>query len=52
MTRKNILLHFLTDVLKVSPEQAEIDSCKTEHLISAETAKKLEEFIKRYQKQS
>jgi DtxR family Mn-dependent transcriptional regulator len=52
MTRKNILLHFLTDVLKVSPEQAEIDSCKTEHLISAETAKKLEEFTERYQKQS
>ena len=50
MTRKSILLTFLTDILKVSPEQAEIDSCKTEHLISAETAKKLEEFTKGYKK--
>jgi DtxR family Mn-dependent transcriptional regulator len=45
ITRKNILLGFLTKILKVSPEQAEIDACKTEHLISAETAKKLEEFM-------
>lgn len=46
MTRKNILQDFLVNVLKVTPEQAEIDACKTEHLISAETAKKLEEFLK------
>jgi DtxR family Mn-dependent transcriptional regulator len=44
MHRKSVLLTFLIDVLKVSPDQAEIDSCKTEHLISAETAKKLEEL--------
>jgi DtxR family Mn-dependent transcriptional regulator len=42
--RKAVLLSFLIDVLKVSPNQAEIDSCKTEHLISAETAMKLEEL--------
>lgn len=42
--RKQVLLDFLVNVLKVSPEQAEIDSCKTEHLISAETARKLKEF--------
>jgi len=47
--RKNILNDFLVHILKVSPEQAEIDSCKTEHLISAETAKKLQEFTERYQ---
>jgi DtxR family Mn-dependent transcriptional regulator len=46
LTRKNILQDFLVNILKVSPEQAEIDACKTEHLISAETAKKLEEFVK------
>ncbi|MFO0416972.1 MAG: metal-dependent transcriptional regulator [Pseudomonadota bacterium] len=50
MGRKQILLDFLVNILKVSPEQAEIDSCKTEHLISAETAKKLEEFAAQYQR--
>jgi Mn-dependent DtxR family transcriptional regulator len=49
MTRKKILMDFLVQILKVSPEQAEIDSCKTEHLISAETAKKLQDFSERYQ---
>ena len=46
--RKQVLLDFLVNVLKVSPEQAEIDSCKTEHLISAETARKLKDFTDDY----
>lgn len=33
------------DVLGVSPEQAEIDACKLEHLISIETSANLERFI-------
>jgi DtxR family Mn-dependent transcriptional regulator len=44
-SRKHIIYHFLVDVLKVGEEQAEIDSCKTEHLISSETAKKLQDFL-------
>lgn len=48
LLRKHILYDFLANVLKVKPEQAEIDSCKTEHLISAETAKKLQEFLENY----
>ena len=48
--RKNILQNFLENILKVSPEQAEIDACKTEHLISAETAKKLQEFSEQFKK--
>ena len=47
--RKNILNNFLVNILKVSPQQAEIDACKTEHLISAETAKKLQEFTEQFQ---
>ena len=43
--RKALLMQFLVDVLNVSPEQAEIDSCKTEHLISAETTQKLQLFL-------
>ncbi|NDC38594.1 MAG: metal-dependent transcriptional regulator, partial [Proteobacteria bacterium] len=49
ITRKAIFEKFLTQVLDVSAEQAEIDACKTEHLISAETARKLEQFVKQYQ---
>jgi DtxR family Mn-dependent transcriptional regulator len=49
LMRKKLLYDFLANILKVRPEQAEIDSCKTEHLISAETAKKLQEFIEKYE---
>ena len=47
--RKKVLKVFLEDLLGVSTEQAEIDACKTEHLISIETTKKLEKFIKDHQ---
>lgn len=49
LMRKRLLYNFLANILKVKPEQAEIDSCKTEHLISAETAKKLQEFLESYE---
>jgi DtxR family Mn-dependent transcriptional regulator len=53
ISRKQIFNKFLVNVLKVSEDQAEIDSCKTEHLLSAEVAKKLsrftEEFISKQQ---
>lgn len=48
MSRKHLFETFLVKVLKVEPEQAEIDSCKVEHLISGETAHKLEEFLESY----
>ncbi|MCB0318786.1 MAG: metal-dependent transcriptional regulator [Bdellovibrionales bacterium] len=43
--RKFLLNKFLKDVLNVSEAQAEIDACKTEHLISAETTSKLKSFL-------
>lgn len=46
--RKHLLQKFLTDILKVTPDQAEIDACKTEHLISPETTKKLKSFMDSY----
>jgi Mn-dependent DtxR family transcriptional regulator len=49
VSRKFLFHKFLVEVLKVSSEQAEIDACKTEHLISAETARKLDKFLKEYQ---
>ena len=48
INRKKILIRFLTDVLEVDGEQAEIDACKTEHLISSETARKLSKFTDEY----
>lgn len=50
LKRKQVFQAFLIDVLDVNSEQAEIDACKTEHLISAETALKLEAFLGNYQK--
>ncbi|MCL2370124.1 MAG: metal-dependent transcriptional regulator [Firmicutes bacterium] len=35
----------LIDVLKVSPEVAEVDACKIEHEISEETTERLYEFL-------
>ncbi|MCB2153723.1 metal-dependent transcriptional regulator [bacterium] len=38
-------VHFFTDVLGVSEEQASIDSCKIEHLVSSETRERLLTFL-------
>lgn len=46
IARKAILIRFFTDVLNVSADQAEIDACKTEHLISAEVTVKLDAYTK------
>lgn len=43
--RKKLLRKFFIEVLQVSEEQAEIDACKTEHLISAETTRKLDKYM-------
>jgi DtxR family Mn-dependent transcriptional regulator len=51
LMRKKVLNDFLVGVLQVTPEQAEIDACKTEHLISVETAMKLKAFMESYQNQ-
>lgn len=46
ISRRSILIEFFRDVLGVSAEQAEIDACKTEHLLSNETAAKMQSLIK------
>ncbi len=40
-----LLESFFCDVLDVDPEQAEIDACKIEHLLSLETSVKLANFM-------
>ena len=46
MAKKAVLKAFLHGVLKVSEEQAEIDSCKIEHLISHPTGEQLMLFMR------
>jgi len=45
-SKRIILIKFMKDVLHVSPEQAEIDACKVEHLISTETGEHLLTFLR------
>lgn len=52
ITQKKVFETFLIEVLKVDKEQAEIDACKTEHLISPETTSKLQVFLNSYLKSS
>ncbi len=44
LNRRQILERFFTEVLGVSEEQASIDACKTEHLLSAETTGRMLSF--------
>lgn len=48
IARRDIFKKFLCSVLDVNTEQAEIDSCKVEHLLSHETSIKLLNFMKEY----
>jgi DtxR family Mn-dependent transcriptional regulator len=50
IARKGLFLKFFKDVLGVSEEQADIDSCKIEHLVGAETTQKLQHFLNQYSK--
>ncbi len=50
IARKEIFLKFLTDVLGVEPKQAEIDACKTEHLLSHDTSERLLAFMQHVSK--
>ncbi|MEW8973584.1 MAG: metal-dependent transcriptional regulator [Tissierellaceae bacterium] len=40
-----VLTTFLTDIIQVSPEIAEEDACRIEHVISDETFKMLKRFL-------
>jgi DtxR family Mn-dependent transcriptional regulator len=47
-SKKAAFKSFLTGVLGVEEHQAEVDSCKVEHLISDETAERLAQFVAQY----
>lgn len=46
MAKRVILKAFLSDVLDIPDSQAEIDSCKIEHLISHSTGQRLAQFLR------
>ena len=48
LNRRQILEDFFTHVLGVEPMTAEIDACKTEHLLSMETTNKMADFATRF----
>lgn len=45
LDRRAVLFRLLHDVVGVGSEQAEIDACKSEHLLSDESLQKLKQFI-------
>ncbi len=45
-TKRRLIERLFAEVLGVSPEQAEIDACKLEHLTSNETARRLVAFFR------
>jgi DtxR family Mn-dependent transcriptional regulator len=45
--RHSFLTSFLQDLVGVSPETAEKDACKMEHLLSEETLKKMKILMRR-----
>lgn len=45
LERHQALKRFLTDILHVSEETAELDACKMEHNVSEETLEKLKQFM-------
>lgn len=44
--KRRVFRKFLEDVLKVEDRQAEVDACKVEHLLSAETGGNLLRFLR------
>jgi Mn-dependent DtxR family transcriptional regulator len=45
-TKRHLMQRLLAEVLGVAPEQAEIDACKLEHLLSNETAHRVLSFLR------
>jgi Mn-dependent DtxR family transcriptional regulator len=50
--RHVLLRRFLVEVLQVDSAAAEIDACKVEHLLSAESVEKLKIFMENYSKEN
>ena len=45
-TKRHLMQRLLAEILGVAPEQATIDACKLEHLVSNQTAQRLLSFLR------
>ena len=45
-SKRELVRRLLCEVLGVDPEQAEIDACKTEHLVSNDAARRIVSFLR------
>ena len=45
LSKRRIIIQFLTEILQIEPEDAEIDACKIEHLISNKTGQRMMSFL-------
>jgi DtxR family Mn-dependent transcriptional regulator len=52
LDRRGVLEEFFIKVLEVDAHQANVDACKTEHLLSSETTKKMKDFTLKYSKKN
>ncbi len=52
MHNREIIIHFIQNVLGVDPVQAETDACKIEHLLSKDTSQQLLAFVQLLQSES
>jgi DtxR family Mn-dependent transcriptional regulator len=48
LSKRRIIERFFLQVLELSPEEAEVNACKTEHLLSETAGKKLLSFLGYY----
>ncbi len=46
LAKRTIVRKFLNEVLKLDEHQAEVDACKVEHLLSAQTGEQLFHFVR------
>ncbi|HHX60144.1 MAG TPA: metal-dependent transcriptional regulator [Epulopiscium sp.] len=46
--KHQVLTAFLRDIIKISPEIAEQDACRIEHVISEETFEGIKEYLEDY----
>lgn len=46
INRHNTLYNFFAEILKINPEEAQLNACRVEHVITENAFKKLTKFVK------
>jgi Mn-dependent DtxR family transcriptional regulator len=45
LSKRRIIIRFLTEILQLNPKDAEMDACKIEHLLSQKTGERMMTFL-------